>query len=66
MENLTPADFLNFGIFTVLLIVIVWQRADMRRLLDSYEKLGNRLADLLDRSHETVAELYLPPRNNKP
>lgn len=62
----TATQVLNFGILAALLTVIVWQRADMRRLQDSYEKLGNRLADLLDKSNETVAELYLPPRNHKP
>ncbi len=66
MENLTPGDLLNFGIFAVLLIVIMWQRADMRRMQDTNEKLGNRLADMLDRAHESVVALYLPPPNIKP
>jgi len=55
--DLTITDMVSLGSSGVLLIVIMWQRAQIGKLIDDNKALTNRLFDLLDKADRVIAQL---------
>jgi len=49
MENITIDQILNLGTHGVLILIILWQRMEISRLIDDIVKLKDRTDAQLDR-----------------